>query len=156
MPGIPAGVVAHAVEDAVGGDEFWGLADEGGAAAAQDFFEAGHGELGVEAGDGFELVEGSSGVAEAAAGDHWDRDAGGAFEADGGDYGGDEEGGFVAYAAGGVLVDAEGVERLHVESFAGVAHGGGEPGELPMREAVHVYGHEEGGDLGVGDLVGGG
>ena len=47
-------------------------------------------------------------------------------------------------------------EGLHVEGFAGVAHGGGEPGELAMREAVHVDGHEEGGDLGVGDFVGGG
>ena len=50
------GVVAEGVEDAVGGDEGGGLADEGGAALAEDLFEAGEGELGVEAGDGFELV----------------------------------------------------------------------------------------------------
>ena len=49
-------MVAHAVEDAVGGNETWGLADEGGVALAEDFGEAGEGELGVEVGDGFEFV----------------------------------------------------------------------------------------------------
>ena len=48
-----AGVVAEGVEDAVGGDQARGLADERGSALAQDLFEARHGELGVEAGDGF-------------------------------------------------------------------------------------------------------
>ena len=72
--------------------------------------ELGQRELGAEAGDGFELVESSAGVAEAAAGDH------GVAElkprlprgrAGGGDDGGDEQGGLVADAAGGVLVDGE-------------------------------------------------
>ena len=44
--------------------------------AAPDFCDdvahLGESELGVEAGDGLELVEGASGVAEAAAGDHGD------------------------------------------------------------------------------------
>ena len=79
------------------------------------------------------------------------RDAGRVFEAGGGDDGGDEEGGFVADAAGGVLVDGEGVEGRGVEGFAGEAHGGGEGGELAGGEAAVEDGHEEGGDLGVGD-----
>ena len=57
-----AGVVAEGVEDAVGGDEGGGLADERGPALAEDFGEALEGDLGVEAGDGFELVQGSAGV----------------------------------------------------------------------------------------------
>jgi len=47
------GMVAQGVEDAVGGDERRGLADEAGAALAEDLFEAGERELGGEAGDGF-------------------------------------------------------------------------------------------------------
>ena len=113
------------------------------------------GELGVEAGDGFELVECAAGVAEGAAGDHGDGDAGRELEAGGGEDGGDEEGGLVADAAGGVLVDGEGVERCGVEGFAGEAHGVGEGGELVRREAALEDGHEERGDLGVGDFVSG-
>ena len=71
-----AGVVAEGVEDAVGGDDFRGLADEGGAAFFQGVDELREGELGVEAGDGFELVECAAGVAEGAAADHGDADAG--------------------------------------------------------------------------------
>jgi hypothetical protein len=151
-----AGVVAEGVEDAVGGDEAWGLADEGRTALAEDFGEALEGELGVEAGDGFELVQSAAGVAEAAAGDHGDADAGDSAGCGGGQAvgckdRGDEEGGLVADAAGGVLVDGEGLERAGVEGFAGEAHGGGEGGELVGIEAALEDGHEEGGDLGVGD-----
>ena len=105
-------MVAESVEDAVGGNEGGGLADEGGAAFSEDFFETGEGELGVEVGDGFELVEGAAGVTERATRDHGDADTGyacggGGCEAGGGEDGGDEQGGFVADAAGGVLVDRE-------------------------------------------------
>ena len=110
-----AGVVAEGVEDAVGGDDGGGLADEGGSALFEGVAQLGEGELGVEAGDGFELVECAAGVAEGAAADHGDADAGdaggcGLSEAGGGEDGGDEEGGLVADASGGVLVDGEGVE----------------------------------------------
>ena len=151
-----AGVVAEGIEDAVGGDDFGGLADEGGAALFEDVAHLGERELGVEAGDGLELVECAAGVAEAAAADHGDDDAGDSFgggmsEAGGGEDGGDQEGGFVADSAGGVLVDGEGVEGSGVDDFAGEAHGGGEGGELARVEASEEDGHEEGGDLGVGD-----
>src|SRR5579864_5067197 len=97
-------------------------------------------------------------MTEAAAADHWDADAGCAgggerSEAGGGEDGSDEEGGFVAYAAGGVLVDGEGVEGGGVEDFAGDAHGCGEVGELLWREAAEEDGHEERGGLGVGDAA---
>jgi len=151
-----ADVVAEGVEDAVGGDEGGGLADERGSALAEDFGEALEGDLGVEAGDGFELVEGAAGVTEGAAGDHGDADSGdtgwsGLGEAGGSKDGGDEDRGLVADAAGGVLVDCEGVERGGVEGFAGVAHGGGEVGKLLRVEAAQEDGHNEGGGLGVGD-----
>ena len=95
-------------------------------------------------------------MTEGATADHGDADAGGAGgcgrgEAGGGEDGGDEEGGLVAYAAGGVLVDSEGVEGGGVEDFAGDAHGGGEVGELLRGEAAEEDGHEERGGLGVGD-----
>lgn len=50
-----------------------------------------------------------------------------------------------------MLVDGEAVEGGGVEGLPGVAHGGGEGGELLWVEAVVEDGHEEGGDLGVGD-----
>ena len=152
------GVVAESVEDAVGGDEVRGLADKAGAALAEDLLEARERELGVEAGDGFELVQGSAGVTERTAGDHGDADPGdaggcGCGEAGGGEDGSDEEGGLVADAAGGVLVDGEGVEGCSVEGLAGEAHGLGEGGEFLGVEAVLEDRHEEGGGLGFGDFV---
>ncbi len=72
-----AGVVAQGVEEAVGGDEGGGLADEGRRrSGGEPGSKRGEGELRVEAGDGFELVERAAGVAERAAGDHGDADAG--------------------------------------------------------------------------------
>ncbi len=149
-------MVAEGIEDAVGGDEARGLSDEGDAALFEGEEDLVEGELGVEAGDGFELVECAAGVAEAAAGDHGDADAGDASwckggEACGGEDGCDEKRGLVADAAGGVLVDGEGVEAGGVEGFAGVAHGGGEGGELLRGESAMEDGHEEGCDLRVGD-----
>ena len=149
-------MVAESVEDAVGGDEGRGLADEGCAAGFEGVEELREGELGVEAGDGFELVECATGVAQAAAGDHGDADARdtcwrGCGEASGGKDGCDEEGGLIADAASGVLVDGEGVQGSGVEGFAGEAHGGGEGGEFLRRETAQVDGHEEGGGLSVGD-----
>src|SRR6185312_3199637 len=97
-------------------------------------------------------------MTEAAAGDHGDADAGDACgcrrgEARGGEDRGDQQGGLVADTARGVLVDCEGVEGGGVEGFAGVAHGLGEGGELAGVEAAKEDGHEEGGDLGVGNSV---
>ena len=80
-----AGVVTEGVEDAVRGDEARGLADEGGAALGGGLLQsATMRELGIEAGDGFELVERAAGVTEGASGDHGDADAGDALAGWGG------------------------------------------------------------------------
>lgn len=122
----------------------------------KDLSEARKGELSVKAGDGFELVEGAAGMTEATAADHRDTGAGNAGggavrEARGGDDGCNEQGGFVADAAGRVLVDGEGLERRGVEGLAGEAHGGGEGGKLAGAETVLVDGHQKRTELGVGD-----
>lgn len=149
-------MVAEGVEDAVGGDDLGGLAYEGGSAFLESVEELGEVELGVEAGDGLELVECAASVAERAPRDHGDANAGNSSgsrrsEAGGGEDGGDEEGGLVADAAGGVFVDCEGVEGRGVEGVAGEAHGGGEGGKLVLIESALEDGHEKRGDLGVGD-----
>ncbi len=95
-------------------------------------------------------------MAERAAGDHGNadaRNAGGGWggEPCRGDDGGDEEGGLVADAPCGVLIDGEGVEGRGVECLAGVAHCRGEGGEFVGAESALEDGHEEGGDLCVGD-----
>ena len=65
-----AGVVAQRIQDAVGGHQRGRLAGHGEAALLDDGEELGQRELGAEAGDGFEFVERSAGVAEAAPADH--------------------------------------------------------------------------------------
>ncbi len=50
-----------------------------------------------------------------------------------------------------MLVDGEGVEWRGVECFAGVTHGGGESRELVRVESALEDGHEESGDLRIGD-----
>ncbi len=78
-------------------------------------------------------------MAEGAAGDHGDGDAAGRSEW------GDEEAGFVADAAGGVLVDGNLAEAGGGEFFAGVAHGEGEGANFVEGEAAEEGGHEPGG-----------
>ena len=143
-----AGVVAQPVENAISGDEGGGLAGHSDVAFGEDAGEVGDGELGVEAGDGFKLVEGAAGVAEGAAGDHGDG------ETSGGDDGGNEEAGLVANAACGVLVHAESAGIGAVEGLTREAHGAGEGGEFLGVEAALEDGHQKAGDLGVGGGVG--
>ncbi len=50
-----------------------------------------------------------------------------------------------------MLVDGKGVEWGGVEGLAGVAHGVGEGVEFAGRKAALEDGHEEAGDLSVGD-----
>ena len=143
------GAVAESVEDAVGGDEIGGLADDGGSRVAEDGFEFRERKCSAEAGNGFELVECSAGVAKGAPADH------GHDEAAGGGDGSDEEAGFVADAAGRVLIDGGLVERARIEAYAGVAHGEGERAYFVEREAVEAGGHEPGGELFERDGFGG-
>ena len=108
------------------------------------------GEGGAVAGNGFKFIQRAAGVAEGAAGDHGYGDAAGRSD------GRDEETGFVAYAAGGVLVDGGFAEARRGEFFAGVAHGKGEGADFVEREAANPCGHEPGGELFEGDGSGGG
>ena len=125
-----SGMVAHRVEDTVGGHQPWSLADQHGVALAQDLHHARQRELRVEAGNRLQLVERPAGVAEAAATDHRDGDARRALESRSGQHRRDEQRGLVADAACGVLVHGEGVERRGVKGLAGEAHGSRQVGGL--------------------------
>src|SRR3981081_4059168 len=83
--------------------------------------------------------------------DPWNSFGGRMSEAGGREDRGDQKGCFVADSAGGVLVDGEGVERFGVGDLSGEAHGLGECGQFSRIEAAEKDGHQEGGDLGVGD-----
>src|ERR1700693_1143227 len=95
-------------------------------------------------------------MTEAPPADHGDHDPWNSFggrmsEAGGREDRGDQEGRLVADSTSGVLVDGEGVEGFGVGDFAGETHGLGECGQLSRIEAAEKDGHQEGGDLGVGD-----
>ena len=107
------------------------------------------GELGGEAGDGFEFVEGAASDAEAATGDHGDP------EAVAGEEGGEDEGGFVADAAGAVFVDAGWGVGGPGEDTTGVEHGVGEGADFFRGHATEEDGHSEGAHLVVGHVAGG-
>ena len=64
---------------------------------------------------------------------------------------GDEQGSFVADSTSGVLVDREAIEGFGVGDLSREAHGLGECGKFSGIEAAEKDGHQEGGDLGVGD-----
>ena len=81
-------------------------------------------EISAEAGNGFELIQSAAGVAERAAGDHGHDDAGGGGQRR------SDQAGFVAHAAGGVLIDGDFAKVRGIELFAGVAHGEGESPDL--------------------------
>ena len=143
-----AGEVAQGVENAVGGDQRGGLADDGCAAAGEDGLKFVEGKGGAEAGDGFQFIESSAGVAESAAADH------GNGEAAGGGDGSNKETGFVADAAGGVLIDGDFAQAGGREFLAGVAHGESERAGFVQREAAQKGGHQPGGELFWGDGAG--
>ena len=96
------------------------------------------------AGNGFELIQSTAGVAERASADHGHGHAAGRGQ------GRDEEAGLVADAAGGVLVDGEFAEPRWRELFAGVAHGKGKGAGFVEREAANPCGHQPGGELSIG------
>src|SRR5581483_1184042 len=90
-------------------------------------------------------------MAEAAARDHRDRDAGIVFESCCGEYGSHQQRAFVTDAAGGMFVDGERVKVGGVEGLARGSHCGCKVGELAWRESALKDRHEEAADLCVGD-----
>ena len=139
--------VAQGVDFFVGGSNFGGLTDEAHAAFAEHAVKILQGEIYVEAGDGFELVERAAGVAEATTADH------GNGEASGGGDGGENERGFVADATGGMLVHFSAGDAGEIEDLARAKHGLGERGELGTIDAANPRGHEPGGHLVIGNFA---
>ena len=66
---------------------------------------------------------------------------------------GEDEGGFVADAAGGVLVDFFAGEIGEIQHFAGIQHDLGERGEFGTGHAANPDGHEPSGHLVVGNVA---
>ncbi len=110
------GDIAQCVEFAVGGNEVAGLTGHDEAAGLKDLLKAFGGEVGGEAGDGFEFIEGSARVSESASTDHRDVVSGGC------DDGCEDQGGFVTDAARGMFIDFVTLHMGEVEDIARFEH----------------------------------
>ncbi len=141
------GGVAQGVDFLVGGSDLGGLPDEGHAAFAKDALEIGESERGVEAGDGFELVERAASMAESAAADHRNGEAARGYD------GRKDERSLVTYAAGGMLVHFFDGQVGVIDDFTGMQHGFGERGEFSAGQASNPGGHQPGGHLIIGNFV---
>ena len=102
-------------------------------------------EIGAETGNGFELIQRAAGVAQRAAGNHGNDDARGRGQRR------RDQAGFVAHAAGGVLVDFNARDGGEVDCFAGLHHALGEGADFAVGHAGEKHGHKEGGGLIVGN-----
>ena len=140
-----SGHVAERVELAVGGGE----AGTGGADDASHPLELCPdllvGELGPPAGNGLQLVEGAACVAEAPARQLRDGRAAGCHERS------QDERHLVADATRRVLVDGRARKSLEVHPVSGADDRARPPRELGDREPAPEDGHEQRGDLLVGD-----
>lgn len=145
--GDGAGDVAQGIEFFVSGTDVGGLTDHDAAESGHDLMHSVDGELGGEAGDGLEFVEGAAGDAKAATGDHGDP------KAVAGEEGGEDEGGFVTDAAGAVFVDSWGSIGGPGEDATGVEHGVGERTDFFCGHAPEEDGHGEGAHLVVGHVA---
>src|SRR6185312_7960811 len=95
--------------------------------------EGGEGQIHIESGNRFELVERSAGMAEPAAADHWNEHALAAerdVETGCGNHRRDNERCFVANASRGVLINFAAAQRREIEHLPGVQHSVGKCGEL--------------------------
>ena len=132
-----AGDIAQRVEFLVRRADAAGLANHDAADLVDDMVDFDFVELRAEAGDAFELVECAASDAEAAAGDHRHPDA------VAGEQRREHERGFVANAAGAVLVHAHGIVRVPSEHGAAVEHRVGERGGFLRRHALEEDGHRQ-------------
>ena len=100
---------------------------------------------GAKAGDGFHLVHGAAGVAQAPAGHlgHW--------HPAGGYNGGDDQGGLIPHPTGGVFIHLDPLDGGEVHHVSGVGHGVGEDCRLLWVEASEVDCHHHCSQLVVGD-----
>ena len=144
-----AGGVTEGVNLAVGRDQLLGLPDHGAAGAAHCFLELLDGEFGVEAGNGFQLVQRSAGVPQAAARDHGHRMAGGGHQRR------QHQAGLVAHAAGRVLIDLGGRQVAEIDAGARLHVKFGEVGQLGIRQRLETDRHQKGGHLVIGHFAAG-
>ena len=96
-------------------------------------------------GNRFQLVQRAAGMAQRAAGNHRHDDArrGGQRRRD--------QAGFVAHAAGGMLVDFDARDRRQIDMFPGTHHALGQRADFAVGHAGEKHGHQERGHLIVGN-----
>jgi hypothetical protein len=142
-----AGDVAQGVEFAVGRRDVRGLAGDGHAQGGQVGEKLLAAEGGAETGDGLKLVDCAAGKTETTAGHFRHRHTGRC------DQRRKNESGGIGNAAGAVFVDLDTGDSGQVDSSPGIGHGDGEGSSLGGGHAAEEDGHEEGGDLIVGDFA---
>ncbi len=143
------GGVAERVQRLVRGRNVGGLARDGDPDAAYLVDERVHRQVDPKAGNRLELVEGTPAVAEGPAGELRDGDPGG------GDHGRHHQGGFVAHAAGRVLVDLRARDTGEVEHPPAVCHGHRQRMRFGFVHATQAHRHQPGSQLIVRDASGG-
>src|SRR5215831_2576886 len=141
------GDVAQGVEFAVGGSEMVALADEGEPDLGELIAKFVDGEIGAEARNRFEFVQRAAGVAERASGHHGHHDTGRGCQRS------DDEAGFVAHAAGGMLVDFDSGNRGEIHAIARAQHAFGEAADLAVGHPREESGHQKRRHLVVGDFT---
>ena len=132
---------------AVGRRDLGGLSDHRAADVVELLARFGQREVGAEAGNRFELVERTAGMAERAARHHRHDDAGRRDERR------EDDRHLVADAAGRMFVDARTAEVREVETLAAGDHRVGERGRLGAIEAVEKTRHEQRRHLVVGHVA---
>ena len=130
-----SGGVTQRVKPGVGGRDLRRLPDESQAVLRQLLAEFVEGKIGAETGNGFEFIERAAGVAQGAAGNHRHDDAGGRGERR------RNQTGFVADAAGRVLIDFKARDRRKIHLFAGLHHAFGEDADFAVGHAGEKYRH---------------
>ena len=123
------GDVAQGIELQVGRHQLIGLPDEAQADFGELLLKLFGGEVGAEAGDGFELVERAAGVAQGAPGHHGHDDAGGGGQR------GHDQAGLIADSAGGVLVHLHAGNRGKIDALARAQHAFGEAADFAVGHA---------------------
>ncbi|OPZ67846.1 MAG: hypothetical protein BWY83_02493 [bacterium ADurb.Bin478] len=127
--------------------ETTGLTDHGHTKPAQLRFECRHAERAAKSGDGFQFVQCSTGVAQAAARDH------GYGDACSGDQRRQDQGHFVAHTTGAVFIDLGTGHLREIDAIPGLNHGLQKGEGFVQAHALQIDGHQQGGHLIVRDVA---
>jgi len=125
------------------------LPDHGATAVAKYAAEVGKGKLDIESGNGFQLVQRSTGMAKAAPADHGYRQPAGSS------HWGNDERCFVSDAACRMLIHFPSRQFSESQHFSRIKHGFSEGGGFCPGHASKNYGHQPRRHLVIGDLVSG-